>query len=208
MAARGVSYSRRAMIRRHHVRVTKLAGKRALSRWGNHSRMPTAYSIFTRTCMSGAATGMGPTTMRFRLIGIRRGRQKEREKRRAEVPGGTRSRFHDALPVPASRRNSNTLIMLPGRLRRKRALAKFTHCRPWHIAELKLTFPVTNPWESPRLRLDERLGLISQSDIRSSRSLCKVHCCVCSPWPPSVREIDCLCRRHDGLEPRDPAPEH
>jgi formylglycine-generating enzyme required for sulfatase activity len=39
------------------------------------------------------------------------GRQKERENLRAEVPGGTKSRFHDAQHVQASRRNSSTLIM-------------------------------------------------------------------------------------------------
>jgi hypothetical protein len=52
--------------------------------------------------------------MRFHLIAIRKDRQKAREKLRAEVPGGTKSRFHDALHAPASRRNSNTLIMASG----------------------------------------------------------------------------------------------
>jgi hypothetical protein len=48
--------------------------------------------------------------MGFYPIGIRKCRQKARQKLRAEVPGGTISRFHDARHVPASRPNSNTLI--------------------------------------------------------------------------------------------------
>jgi hypothetical protein len=48
--------------------------------------------------------------MRFHLIGIRWGRQKAREKLRAEVPGDTKSRFHDARHARASRQNSNMLI--------------------------------------------------------------------------------------------------
>jgi hypothetical protein len=81
---------------------------------GQSQRMPLDYSTCARTCMSGAATGTGPTTMRFHLIGIRRDRKKAREKLRAEVPGGTKSKFHDARHGPASRRNSNTLIMAFG----------------------------------------------------------------------------------------------
>lgn len=90
---------------------TTLVGKPVLSRSGSHWRMPSDYSTCARTCMSGAATGTGPTTMRFLLIGIRRDPQKATGKLRAEVPGGTKSKFHDARHGPASRRNSNTLIM-------------------------------------------------------------------------------------------------
>lgn len=57
--------------------VTTLVGKPALSRSGNQSRMPMAYLTCARTCMSGAATGMGLTIMRFRLIRIRKDRKKE-----------------------------------------------------------------------------------------------------------------------------------
>jgi hypothetical protein len=52
--------------------------------------------------------------MPYHLIEIRKGRKKAREKLRAEVPGDTKSRFHDARHVPASRRNSVTLIMAFG----------------------------------------------------------------------------------------------
>jgi hypothetical protein len=61
--------------------------------------------------MSGAAIGSRSTTMRFHLSGIQTAPKKAQGERRAEVPGGIRSRFHGAQHVPASRRNSNTLIM-------------------------------------------------------------------------------------------------
>ena len=64
--------------------------------------------------MSGVATGSGPTTIRFRPIGIRRDRKKASEKLRAEDPGGTTSRSPDVRRDPAFRRNSNTLIMAFG----------------------------------------------------------------------------------------------
>jgi hypothetical protein len=80
----------------------------------NQSGMVTAYLRCARTYMSGVAIGSGPTTIRFHRIGIRRGRKRAPEKRRAEVPGGTRSRSHDVRHVPAFRRNSNTPIMAFG----------------------------------------------------------------------------------------------
>jgi hypothetical protein len=61
--------------------------------------------------MSGAAIGLRPTIMLFHLSGIQTAPKKAQEKRRAEVPGGIRSKFHGAQHVPASRPNSNTLIM-------------------------------------------------------------------------------------------------
>jgi hypothetical protein len=103
-----------AMIRRYHVPATTVVGRLALSRSGNHSRMPTAYSTFARTCMSGAAIGTKPITMPCHLIEIRKGRKKDREELRAEVPGDTKSRFRDARHVLASRRNSVMLIMAFG----------------------------------------------------------------------------------------------
>ena len=102
------------MIRHNHVPSTKIAGRPALSLSGNHSRMVTAYSRCARTCTSGVVTGSTPATMRSHLSGIHEDRKKAREKRRAEDPGGTTSRSHDVRRVPASRRNSNTLIMAFG----------------------------------------------------------------------------------------------
>jgi hypothetical protein len=64
--------------------------------------------------MSGAVIGMKPTTMPYHLIEIRRDPKKAREELHAEVPGDTKSRFHDARHVPASRQNSVTLIMAFG----------------------------------------------------------------------------------------------
>jgi hypothetical protein len=64
--------------------------------------------------MSGAAIGTKPTTMPYLQIEIRKDRKKAREKLRAEVPGDTKSRFHDARHVLASRRNSATPIMAFG----------------------------------------------------------------------------------------------
>jgi len=64
--------------------------------------------------MSGAAIGTKPTTMPYPRIEIRKDRKKAKEKLRAEVPGDTKSRFHDARHVPASRQNSVTLIMAFG----------------------------------------------------------------------------------------------
>jgi len=103
-----------AMIRHNHVPSTKIAGRPALSLSGNHSRMVTAYSRCARTCMSGVVTGSTPATMRSHLSGLHKDRKKAREKRRAEDPGGTTSRSHDVRRAPASRRNSNTLIMAFG----------------------------------------------------------------------------------------------
>lgn len=103
-------YSPGATIHPVRIRPTTLVGKPALSRSDNLSRMPTAYSTCARTCMNGAATGSMPTTMRFHLVAIRKDRKKAREKLRAEVHGGTKSRFHDARHALASRQNSNMLI--------------------------------------------------------------------------------------------------
>ena len=64
--------------------------------------------------MSGVVTGSTPATMRSHLSGIHKDPKKAREKRRAEDPGDTTSRCHDVRRVPASRRNSNTLIMAFG----------------------------------------------------------------------------------------------
>ena len=64
--------------------------------------------------MSGVVTGSTRATMQSHLSGIHKDRKKAREKRRAEDPGGTISRSHDVRRVPASRRNSNTLIMAFG----------------------------------------------------------------------------------------------
>ena len=64
--------------------------------------------------MSGVVTGSTPTTMRSHPSGIHKDRKKAREKRRAEDLGGTTSKSHDVRRVPASRRNSNTLIMAFG----------------------------------------------------------------------------------------------
>ena len=61
--------------------------------------------------MSGVVTGSGPTTIRFRQIGIRRDRKRASEKLRAEDPGGTKLKSHDVRRDPAFRRNSVTLIM-------------------------------------------------------------------------------------------------
>ena len=117
------------MIRRIHVPPTTVVGRPALSQLDNHNRMLTAYSKCVRTYMSGAATGSGPTTMRFRLIGIRKDPKRAKEKRRAEAPGGTKSRFHVARHVPASRRNSNTLITAFGSF--AKWLAKHSALSPW-----------------------------------------------------------------------------
>jgi hypothetical protein len=61
--------------------------------------------------MSGVVTGSTPATMRSHQSGIHKDPKKACEKRRAEDPGDTTSRSHDVRRVPASRRNSNTLIM-------------------------------------------------------------------------------------------------
>jgi hypothetical protein len=61
--------------------------------------------------MSGVVIGSGPTTIRFRQIGIRRDRKKASEKLRAEDPGGTTLKSPDVRRDPAFRRNSDTLIM-------------------------------------------------------------------------------------------------
>ena len=86
--------------------------------------------------MSGAAIGLGPTTMRFQLIGIRRDLKRASEKLRAEVPGGTTSRFRDARLVLASRRNSNTLIMAFGSF--AKWLAKHSALEPAEVVTSEL----------------------------------------------------------------------
>jgi hypothetical protein len=52
--------------------------------------------------------------MRFRPIGTRKVRKKAAEKPLAEAPGDTKSRFHIARHLLASRRILNTLIMAFG----------------------------------------------------------------------------------------------
>src|SRR5215475_12513872 len=103
-----------AMIRHNLVPSTKIAGRLAPSLSGNHSRIVTAYLRCARTCMSGVVTGSTPATIQSHLSGIHEDRKKASEKRRAEDPGGTTSRSHDVRRGPASRRNSNTLIMAFG----------------------------------------------------------------------------------------------
>ncbi len=76
---------------RNHVPATTAAGRLALSRSGNHSRMPTAFSTFARTCMSGAAIGSKPATMPYHPIEIRKDQKKARE----SMDG----RFSDTLSV-------------------------------------------------------------------------------------------------------------
>src|ERR1700677_1895467 len=102
------------MIRRHPVLATILVGRPVLSRSDNQSRTLTEYLRCVRTYTSGAAIGSRPTTIRFPLIEIRGGLKRAAEKHHAEVLGGTKSRSHDVRPVPAFRRNSNTLIMAFG----------------------------------------------------------------------------------------------
>jgi hypothetical protein len=110
-AVRKGSYFPGEMIRPHLGRATRVAGKQALSRSGNHRPTPTDYSTFARTCTNGATTGTGPTITLSHRIGILKDREQAREKLRAEVLGGIRSRFHDARRVLAYRRNSDTQIM-------------------------------------------------------------------------------------------------
>src|SRR6201987_5046520 len=71
----------------------------------------TAYSTLVQTFTNGARTGLTPITIAFRLIAIRRARQKENANPRAAAPGVIRQKCPAAPPAPASPRNFNTRTM-------------------------------------------------------------------------------------------------
>jgi len=97
-----------AMLRHIHCRIIRNDGRKGRSRSVVMRQMDLVFTIFARTFTSGAVIGIRRITTQSRRNEIHAGLNQPPAALLVEAPGGTTSKWHVALRVPASLRSSDT----------------------------------------------------------------------------------------------------